>query len=106
MNLEQELDLYLRARFTLIVVVTPEEERVLQIIKTVCDKAQRPCHSWDLGDGFRVIAGTEASLPAARDPISALEQMDKMSNNAIFVLRDFHDCWTNAQVKRKLRNLA
>ncbi len=106
MNLEQELDLYLRARFTLIVVVTPEEERVLQIIKALCERGQRPCLSWDLGDGFRVVAGNEANPPVARDPISALEQLDKATNNALFVLKDFHDCWTNAQVKRKLRNLA
>jgi len=106
MNLEQELDLYLRARFTLIIVVTPEEERVLQIIKTVCEQMQRPCLSWDLGDGFRVVAGNEANPPVGRDPISALEQMDKATNNSLFVLKDFHDCWSNAQVKRKLRNLA
>ena len=27
MSFDQELDLYLRARFTLIVLITPEEER-------------------------------------------------------------------------------
>lgn len=106
MNLERELDLLLRARFTLIILVTPEEERALQIVKTICEKAQRPCLSWDLGDGFKAIAGNESNLPTARDPLSALEQMDKATNNTLFVLKDFHDCWSNVQVKRKLRNIA
>ena len=33
MNFAEMLDIYLRARFTLLVVVTPEEERLLQTIK-------------------------------------------------------------------------
>ena len=106
MNLEQELDLYLRARFTLVIVVTPEEERVLQIVKALCERGQRPCFSWDLGDGFKSVAGNDPLPPVSRDPISALEQIDKATSNALFILKDFHDCWTNPQVKRKLRNLA
>lgn len=38
MPFEQELDIYLRSRFTLIVLVTPEEERVLAAVKIVCDR--------------------------------------------------------------------
>jgi SpoVK/Ycf46/Vps4 family AAA+-type ATPase len=106
MNFEQELSLYLRARFSLIILITPEEERALQVVKGLCEKMQRPCLSWDLGDGFRVVAGGEGGTPTARDPISALEQMDKANDSSLFVLKDFHDCWTNPQVKRKLRNLA
>jgi hypothetical protein len=37
MTFEQELDVYLRARFTLLVLVTSEEERALQMIKRVCE---------------------------------------------------------------------
>src|SRR5262249_52337989 len=33
MTFDQQLDVYLRARCTLLVVVTPEEERLLQTIK-------------------------------------------------------------------------
>jgi len=36
MNVEDQLDLYLRARFTLLVFVTPEEERLLTTIQRVC----------------------------------------------------------------------
>ncbi len=35
MSFERDLDIYLRARITLIVLVTPEEERALQTVKAV-----------------------------------------------------------------------
>ena len=44
--------------------------------------------------------------PAARDPITALEGIDRAEGDALYVLKDFHDCWGNVQVKRKLRSVA
>ena len=106
MAFEQELDIYLRSRFTLMVLVTPEEERALQSIKQVCDRAQRPCLSWDVADGFNAITNWQGTVPSARDPQTALEQVDKADGDGLFVLKDFHDCWSNPQFKRKLRSVA
>lgn len=106
MAFEQELDIYLRSRFTLMVLVTPEEERALQSVRYVCDKAKRPCLSWDVADGFQAITNWSGSMPSARDPLSALEQIDKTDGDGLFVLKDFHDCWSNPQFKRKLRSVA
>ena len=86
-------------------LVTLEEERAQQTIKTVCDRLRRRCLAWDEADGFKLMAG-EGQPPAARDPLTALEQVDKTEDNAVFVLKDFHELWQNAQLKRKLRNLA
>jgi AAA+ superfamily predicted ATPase len=108
MNFEKELDTYLRARFTLIVLVTHEEERSVQMITRMCDETHRTCMSWDVADGFQWVSSSSGSLPAARDPMAALEQIDKMdgSQAILYVLKDFHDFWNNAQVRRKLRSLA
>jgi AAA+ superfamily predicted ATPase len=105
MTFEQEIDIYLRARFTLIVLVTQEEERALQTIRTVCEKSQRRCWTWDVAEGFQTLAGNGAP-PTARDPITALEQVDKADGAVSFVLKDFHESWSNPQIKRKLRSLA
>src|SRR5262245_23488850 len=105
MAFEQELDVYLRARFTLIVLVTTEEERALQTVKAVCEKSKRPCLTWDVADGFQSLAEGGAA-PSAKDPISALDQIDKADGETLFALKDFHDCWGNAQFKRKLRSVA
>ena len=106
MAFEQELDIYLRSRFTLMILVTPEEERVLQSIRQVCEKTKRPCLSWDVADGFQTIINWSSSMPSARDPLTALEQVDKADGDGLFVLKDFHDCWNNPQFKRKLRSVA
>lgn len=105
MAFEETLDIYLRARFTLIVLVTPEEERALEMVKGVCEQASRPCLTWDVAGGFQVLSGKDTP-PSARDPLTALEQVDKMSGNGLFVLKDFHEFWNDARIKRKLRNVA
>jgi AAA+ superfamily predicted ATPase len=106
MAFQQELDLYLRARFTLIVLVTPEEERAVAEVRQACEAIKRPCLSWDAGDGFEKIACWKGAVPVAPDPKTALEKIDQHDGDALFVLRDFHDIWSNALLKRKLRNLA
>jgi AAA+ superfamily predicted ATPase len=105
--LEQKLDVYFRARFPLIVLVTSEEERALQSIKAVCKRSNRACLTWELAEGFQpLLAEANAALPAARDPLTALEKVDQADGDGLVVLKDFHDCWTNPQVKRKLRSVA
>lgn len=106
MNFEEQLDIYLRARFTLIVLVTPEEERALQIIRSLCERTQRVAFSWDAADGFLAI--TSGQPPVARDPLTALDQIEKAENaaNQVYVLKDYHDAWSNPQIKRKLRSLS
>ena len=94
------------ARFTLIVLTTPEEERSLQDIRIVCDRGKRSCVTWDVADGFQWLTGGSGTLPAVKDPMAALDQIEKMETDALFVLKDFHECWNVAAVKRKLRSLA
>ncbi|MGH3243124.1 MAG: AAA family ATPase [Spirillospora sp.] len=104
MGIDAELDLFLRARYTLVVVVTVEEERALHAIADVCRRTRRPCLAWDLADGFETLSGEIGSKPSARDPLAVIEQVEKLDGDIAFVLKDFHDCWTNPQVKRKLRS--
>jgi AAA+ superfamily predicted ATPase len=106
MSFDEQLDVYLRARFTLIVVVTPEEERALQTIKAVCDRTKRPCLMWDMADNFQWLGAAAGSAPSAKDPLVALEHIDKAGDDGLYVLKDFHECWSNPQVKRKLRSVA
>ena len=112
MNFEAQLNLYLRARFTLMIVATPEEERVLEMVKTVCEAMRRPCFTWDVADNFQNLLEPKNPPPAARDPLTALDYIDKLdnpNNNTVFVLKDFHDCWAGGSgplFKRKLRSVA
>ncbi len=105
-DVREQLDTYLRARVTLIVLVTAEEERALETIRSVAESSGRDGLTWDVADGFAALTRVKGKLPAARDPLTALTEMGKLGGDAIVVLKDFHECWKNAQIKRKLRNLA
>ncbi len=107
MDFIKEIDLCLRSKATLILVFSPEEERVVHKLSTLCQNTGRACIGWDVADGFQAIHGGPAPK-GGRDALSALEQIEKADPQeaALFILKDFHDFWTNPSIKRKLRTLA
>jgi len=107
-DFSRRLNISLRARVTLIVVVTPEEERVIGQIKEVCEKWEPPrqCLAWDTIEGFSVVVGNKGFVAQSRDPLMALDDLGKSDENAVIVLKDFHEFWNNPQVKRKIRNFS
>ena len=106
MAFDQELDILLRARCTLMVLVTPEEERALAVVKLVCERRERACFTWDAADQFRTLAGADQSFSATPDLITALITIDQAGGDGLYVLKDFHDAWTNDEVWRKLHSVA
>jgi AAA+ superfamily predicted ATPase len=107
MEFEAQLDIYLRARFPLIVLVTLEEERALWKLKQALERSGRSYLTWDVSEGFRTDSFVQGgSAPSAKDPITALEHVDAADGDDVFVFKDFHDCWDHPQVKRKLRSVA
>ena len=107
MEFFKQLDLYLRARFTLSVLFTIEEERAVEAVRTWCLDHSRSCLSWDVAGGYQWLSGEETPIQTSKDPLSALEAIEKHKNTAgtVFILKDFHDAWQNPQVKRKLRSV-
>ncbi len=74
---------------------------------SVCETTKRPALTWDIADGFSWLTLSTATPPTAKDPISALEVIEKSElNSGLFILKDFHELWSNPQVKRKLRSLS
>ncbi len=106
-DFKTQINVALRARITLLAVITIEEERAIQLIREVCDSAHSPrqCIAWDIAEGFSVLSGRQTP-PQAKDPLQALDAMEKTDENAVIILKDFHEFWNNSQVKRKVRNFA
>lgn len=105
----KQFDTYIRARVTLIVIVTPEEARAIENVKMVCEKKNRNCLCWDIADGFTVLSGRTSLDLKCKDPLTALELIEKSgleNNGDIFICKDFHDFWLSPPVKRKLRSIA
>ncbi len=103
MAFEHELDLLIRSSHPIIYIPTPEEERVEQLIWASAEGGTPPraVYTWDFVDGF------EGGLARA-NPAQALAEVEKarVEVPALYLLRDFHRFLDDAQVARKLRNLA
>ncbi|QKG21654.1 AAA family ATPase [Actinomadura verrucosospora] len=109
-----DLNLYLRARVPMIVLVTVEELRAVEILDEVRVGRDASASSdlvvWDFGGGLASRDGR--SLPAAPTPETALDKIAELARahpdrKDIYVLKDFHEFWHRSPaVKRRLRNLA
>lgn len=104
---QEEIILYLKARFTLIYVVTQEEERVMKEIVGACESANRPAISWDIADGLTPLTESAGRIDRpVKDPITLLDTIKGMEEDMVFVLKDFHSLWEkNPQVIRKIKNV-
>jgi hypothetical protein len=106
MSFEDDLEVLLRSRFTLLCIASMEEERVLGKVNTVCKRGGRPLAIWDHAD-FYQAQGAQGEALKAKDPLSVLEEIARVDSNGVFVLRDFHQCWDHQpRIIRKLRNVA
>lgn len=112
MSVSDEIKLYLRARVPLIVLVTVEEQRALDVLDQVRRDRDHAADlvTWDIADRFKSKAGRQ--MPDAATPEAALDKIREMVGNAkdrpdIYVLKDFHEFWGKSPAtKRKVRNLA
>src|SRR5690606_21626082 len=98
------------ARFPLLSVVTPEEERAMAELSRISEALGKKLYDWRISNGptryrSRLDLRNEGRKDT-RDPIIALKEIWNSAEPAIFVLRDFHEFLTNSEVKRRLRDLA
>lgn len=107
MSFQDELLLFLRARYPVIYVPTFEEERVEQaIVSGARQLNDRGVFVWDFVDGYQ--GNPNDTGVARRNPLQALEHIEKLPESvaAVFILRDFHRFLDDVAISRKLRNLA
>ena len=98
---DQEIGFLLKARYPLVYVVSPEEERVERLLVRVANERQRKIVFWSSTQGFSQQGGSDI-----RDPLQALNHMIESKDSALYVLRDFHDYIHVPDIKRRLRDLA
>lgn len=104
-ELRTELDLCLRARVSLIVIVTTEEDKVLRELSDYSANTRQRLVVWDHADGFEWVIGS-GTLAPTNDPLPALEAVNGLAGESLAMFRDFHQCWDDPRVVRKLKNLS
>jgi ATP-dependent 26S proteasome regulatory subunit len=107
MKFNDELALFLKARYPIIYINTIEEDRVEYIIrKNVKTNLNRSIYSWDFVDGYTNNPNNEGF--AKRNPLQALELVERLNAEtpALFILKDFNRFLTDLSISRKLRNIS
>lgn len=107
MKFNNELALFLKARYPIIYINTIEEDRVEYVIrKNVKTNLNRSIYSWDFVDGYTNNPNNEGF--AKRNPLQALELVERLNAEtpALFLLKDFNRFLTDLSISRKLRNIS
>lgn len=110
-RMEAELEVLIRARYPLLMVISWEEDRVMRAIDDIGRKSQKKIVQWTINSGLttfrRNVKGTAEGKKGTKDPIVALREIDADKvEPTIFVLKDLHRFMNEAPVVRGLRDLA
>ena len=110
----REIDVLIRARYSLLYVVSWEERRVLAALREIVVGQEKRFYTWSETMGLR---GGEQHLtegaadPRTRDPVKVLDTIRTAAEPAVYVLKDFHVFLSSSYphasgVIRQLRDLA
>ncbi|MFO7820673.1 MAG: AAA family ATPase [Lentisphaeria bacterium] len=89
------------ARNPIIYLHTPEEDRLLDILKDLANEDQVTVHEWSCVNGFEHAESTEASSA----PASALQTIAEGSQPGFFIMKDLSPFMQEPAVKRALRDV-
>ena len=107
MKFNDELALFLKARYPIMYINTIEEDRIEYVIrKSIKTNLNRSIYSWDFVDGYTNNPNNEGF--AKRNPLQALELVERLNAEtpAVFLLKDFNRFLTDLSISRKLRNIS
>ena len=100
-----EIEDLIRARYSLIWITSPEEERVEESLKRLCVEREMRLEVWSITEGFKTVANGQGTRDV-KDPMKAIDHVIRAEGRALFVLRDFHPFLKEPAVVRRLRDAA
>lgn len=103
-----ELDTLVRARYPLVWLVTSEEQRLEALLVDLAARHGKAILGWTSTRGFRRLGGARGAAPPEdlRDPVAALQAVEKLAEPSLVVLKDFHPHLADPTAVRALRDLA
>ncbi|HET6611622.1 MAG TPA: AAA family ATPase [Kofleriaceae bacterium] len=100
-----EIEDLIKARYPLIYIISHEEGRVEEALRNLCVERDMRLEIWSITEGVRTVAGGSGSRDL-KDPLKALDHVDRGEGRALYVLRDFHPFLKDPTAVRRLRDLA
>jgi ATP-dependent 26S proteasome regulatory subunit len=98
-----ELETLIRARYPIIYIVSWEEKRVEDALRTIARDRGKKIFFWTITQGM--VQNPNHRDNATRDPIAALDAVMDSREQALFVLKDYHAFISDVTVTRRLRDL-
>jgi hypothetical protein len=105
----------LATRTPLVVVQTHEETRLMGLLEAVSKADRREVWAWSAASGLRAAHGLKLSLQGdapehpdakeTRELPAALQQVDRMTGDALVVLLDIHPYLSNPVITRALKEV-
>lgn len=123
MNSIDRLKILINSSTPIVVMETVEELRALSLVHNACSDLSLALFEWTIADGLVRSGASAAPLSQSRpsisdsaasprtamyntlDPVQALANLETMSIEAVFVLKDFHRHMDNPVVVRRLRDV-
>jgi SpoVK/Ycf46/Vps4 family AAA+-type ATPase len=100
---DKQIEYLIRARYSLIYIVSSEESRVESVLKQVAINRSKKLFFWSITKGLQ--GDDNFCKEELREPLKTLDFIDESDTNGFFVLRDFHPFLQDAVVIRRLRDL-
>ena len=100
-----EIEDLIRARYSLIWVTSPEENRVEEALRKLCVEREMRLEVWSITEGFKTLANGQGTRDV-KDPMKAIDHVIRAEGRALFILRDFHPFLKEPAVVRRLRDAA
>ena len=105
MDAHQQMDVLIRARYSILYVVSWEEDRVERSLREIARKREKHMFTWTITRGM-MQEGEQKNDPSTADPLRALDFAMEHKEAALFVLRDFDPFLDDPTVERKLRDVS
>ena len=123
MNPLDRLKVLINSSTPIVVMETVEEVRAVSLVRQACSELSMAIFEWTIADGlvrsncsvaavptsFQLMRGDAAAPKTAvyntTDPVQALANMEAMTAEAVFIMKDFHRHMDNPVVVRRLRDV-
>ena len=102
-EVDTELETLIRARYPIIYVVSWEEKRVEEALRTITKARNKKMYQWTVTQGM--VLNPLNRDEATRDPLAALDFVMESRDQAVFLLKDFHPFLNDTSLVRRLRDL-
>ena len=100
---DQELETLIRARYPIIYVLSWEEKRIEDALRTITANRGKRLFVWSVTQGL--VNSPYATDERTRDPMAALDAVMASTDPAVFLFKDFHAFINDFAVTRRLRDL-